>query len=157
GQIIKKGKITEKQQVVAARIASVTVAGLSIVLALFAQNMNVAFLVALAFCVAASANLPVIVYTIYWKRFNTAGAVSAMLSGLFSALILVAISPNVLSPTGDAFITAEPLISLTNPAIISVPIGFIGGVVGTLLSKERDDAKYAEVKVRANIGYRKAE
>ncbi|MCM3380470.1 cation acetate symporter [Shouchella clausii] len=157
GQIIKKGKITEKQQVVAARIASVTVAGLSIVLALFAQNMNVAFLVALAFCVAASANLPVIVYTIYWKRFNTAGAVTAMLSGLFSALILVAISPNVLSPTGDAFITAEPLITLTNPAIISVPIGFIGGIVGTLLSKKRDDAKYAEVKVRANIGYRKAE
>lgn len=89
GQIIKKGKATGKQEVVAARIASVTVAALSIVLALFAQNMNVAFLVALAFCVAASANLPVIVYTIYWKRFNTAGAISAMLSGSFQHLFLL--------------------------------------------------------------------
>lgn len=156
GQIIKKGKATEKQQVVAARLASVSVAALSIVLALFAQNMNVAFLVALAFCVAASANLPVIVYTIYWKRFNTAGAISAMLSGLLSALILVAISPNVIKPDGSAFITGDPLIDLTNPAIISVPIGFLGGVIGTLLSNKRDDAKYAEVKVRANTGYKEA-
>ncbi|GAF13438.1 LOW QUALITY PROTEIN: symporter YjcG [Bacillus sp. JCM 19045] len=155
GQIIKKGKATGKQEVVAARIASVTVAALSIVLALFAQNMNVAFLVALAFCVAASANLPVIVYTIYWKRFNTAGAISAMLSGLFSALILVAVSPNVIKPDGTAFITGEPLIDLTNPAIISVPIGFLGGIVGTMLSKERNEKKYAEVKVIANTGLKK--
>ncbi|GAF15992.1 LOW QUALITY PROTEIN: symporter YjcG [Bacillus sp. JCM 19046] len=155
GQIIKKGKATGKQEVVAARIASVTVAALSIVLALFAQNMNVAFLVALAFCVAASANLPVIVYTIYWKRFNTAGAISAMLSGSFQHLFLLQVSPNVIKPDGTAFITGEPLIDLTNPAIISVPIGFLGGIVGTMLSKERNEKKYAEVKVIANTGLKK--
>ncbi|MFS0787446.1 cation acetate symporter [Shouchella sp. 1P09AA] len=157
GQIVKKGKATPKQEVVAARLASVTVAILSIALALFAQNLNVAFLVALAFCVAASANLPVIVYTIYWKRFNTAGAITAMLSGLLSALFLVAVSPNVIRADGGAFITGEPLIDLTNPAIISVPIGFLGGIVGTFLSKERNEQKYAEVKVRANVGLKKAE
>ena len=86
GQIIKKGKITERQQMLAARYASLGVAILSIVIALFAQTMNVAFLVSLAFCIAASANLPTIIYTIYWKRFNTSGAITGMLAGLISAL-----------------------------------------------------------------------
>lgn len=154
-QIIRKGKATEKEQVIAARSASVGVAVFSIILALFAQNMNVAFLVALAFCVAASANLPVIVYTIYWKRFNTSGAIWAMVSGLLTAIILVSISPNVFAADGSAIITGTPIFPLTNPAIISVPAGFLGGVIGTLLSKQKEDAgKYAEVKVKANTGYR---
>ena len=59
-----------------ARYASIGVAILSIILALFAQTLNVAFLVSLAFAVAASANLPVILFTVYWKRFNTTGAIS---------------------------------------------------------------------------------
>jgi cation/acetate symporter len=139
----------------AARYASLGVSIFSILLALFAQNMNVAFLVSLAFCVAASANLPVILYTIYWKRFNTSGAVTAMVLGLVSALILVAISPNVFSPIeGAALFVGEPIFSLTNPAIISVPLGFLGGYLGTVLSKEVDLQRYAEVQVKANTGYR---
>jgi len=124
-------------------------------LALFAQNLNVAFLVSLAFCVAASANLPVILYTIYWKKFNTGGAVTGMLAGLLSSLILVVMSPNVFSPiAGEAIFVGDPLFPLTNPAIISVPLGFLGGYIGTLLSKETDAKRYAEVKVKANTGYR---
>jgi cation/acetate symporter len=153
GQIIKKGDVTEKQQMLAARYASISVAVLSIILALFAQKMNVAFLVSLAFCVAASANLPVIIFTIYWKKFNTAGAVTGMLTGLLSALILVAISPNVLNPEpGVAIFVGDPIFTLTNPAIISIPAGFLGAVIGTLVSNKRDEKKYAEVKVKANIG-----
>lgn len=153
GQIIKKGKVTEKEQVVAARIGSLVISVVSILLALGAQTLNVAFLVSLAFCIAASSNLPVIIYTIYWKRFNTTGAVSAMLTGLISALILVAISPNVWSPIeGKAIFVGDPLIMLTNPAIISVPLGFLGGLIGTLLSKEKDEAKYREVDVKAQTG-----
>jgi len=155
GQIIKKGKITERQQVLAAKYASLGVAVLSILLALFAQNMNVAFLVSLAFCIAGSANLPVIVYTIFWKRFNTAGAISAMLSGLISALVLVSISPSVFSPTeGAAIFVGDPIFPLTNPAIISVPLGFLGGYLGTVISGKTDFVRYAEVKFRANTGYR---
>ncbi|MFZ2463584.1 MAG: sodium/solute symporter [Caldibacillus thermoamylovorans] len=155
GQIIKKGKITERQQVLAAKYASLGVAVLSILLALFAQNMNVAFLVSLAFCIAGSANLPVIVYTIFWKRFNTVGAISAMLSGLISALVLVSISPSVFSPTeGAAIFVGNPIFPLTNPAIISVPLGFLGGYLGTVLSGKTDFVRYAEVKFRANTGYR---
>ncbi|RHW37445.1 cation/acetate symporter ActP [Lysinibacillus yapensis] len=153
GQIIKKGKVTEKEQVVAARVGSIIIAVVSIVLALGAQTLNVAFLVSLAFCIAASANLPVIIYTIYWKRFNTSGAVTAMLTGLISALILVAVSPNVWNPeAGKAIFVGDPLIFLTNPAIVSVPLGFLGGWIGTMLSKERDDMKYREVDVKAQTG-----
>ncbi|MBS4202182.1 sodium/solute symporter [Bacillus sp. FJAT-49732] len=155
GQIIKKGKASEKQQMKAAKYAALGVSVLSILLALFAQNLNVAFLVSLAFCVAASANLPVIIYTIYWKRFNTTGAMTGMLAGLLSSLILVAISPNVISQVeGAAFFTGDPIFPLTNPALLSVPIGFIGGAIGTLLSSSQDAKRYAEVKVKANTGYR---
>ncbi|GLY12168.1 solute symporter family protein [Pseudobacillus badius] len=154
GEIIKKGNVTEKQQMLAARYASISVAVFSILLALFAQKMNVAFLVSLAFCVAASANLPVILYTIYWKRFNTTGAVSAMLTGLLSALILVAVSPNVLGPEGTAIFVGTPLFPLTNPAIVSIPAGFLAGYIGTVLSAKSDARKFAEVTVKANTGFK---
>ncbi|SOC22512.1 cation/acetate symporter [Ureibacillus xyleni] len=153
GEIIKKGKVTEKEQVLAARTGSIIISVVSILLALGAQTLNVAFLVSLAFCIAASSNLPVIIYTIYWKRFNTTGAVAAMLTGLISALVLVAVSPNVWNPeAGKAIFVGEPLIFLTNPALISVPLGFIGGWLGTILSKESNAAKYREVEVKAQTG-----
>lgn len=155
-EIFKKGKVTDREQMLAARYASLAVSIFSIILALFAQNLNVAFLVSLAFCIAASANLPVILYTIYWKRFNTAGAVTAMLFGLISALILVSMSPSVFSPVeGAALFVGNPIFPIDNPAIISVPLGFLGGYIGTIMSKEKDAIRYAEVKVRANTGYRK--
>lgn len=153
GQIIKKGKITERQQMLAARYASIGVSVLSIILALFAQKMNVAFLVSLAFCVAASANLPVIIYTIYWKNFNTVGAISGMLTGLLTALVLVAISPSVLNPEpGAAILVGTPIFPLTNPAIVSIPAGFLAAYIGTVISNKRDEKKYAEVTVKANTG-----
>lgn len=155
--IIKKGNVTEKEQMKAARIASVGVAVISIALALFAQKMNVAFLVSLAFCVAASANLPVIIFTIFWKKFNTAGAISGMLVGLITALVLVVVSPNVFDPSGKAIIAAEPLIHLTNPAIISVPVGFLAAFLGTIISRRKEDpAKFDEVIVKANTGIRES-
>jgi cation/acetate symporter len=153
--IVRKGKAKEKEQVKAAKLASVGVAVISILLALFAQKLNVAFLVALAFAVAASANLPVLVFTVFWRRFNTSGAVTGMLVGLLSALILVAVSPNVWSPDpGKAIFTGTPLITLTNPGIISIPLGFLGAFVGTFLSSKRNDAKFDEILVKANTGIR---
>lgn len=158
GQIIKKGKITEREQMLAARYAALGVSVVSIVLSLGAQYLNVAFLVSLAFCIAASANLPVILYTVYWKRFNTSGAVWAVMSGLISALVLVSISPSVFSPVeGAALFVGNPIFPLDNPALVSVPLGFLGGYLGTIFSKENDLQRYAEVSVRAHTGYRKAE
>ena len=114
--------------------------------------MNVAFLVSLAFCIAASANLPVIIYTIYWKKFNTTGALTAIITGLLSALILVILSPNLWAADGSALFTGEAIFPLTNPALISVPAGFIGGWIGTKFGARADQRKYAEVDVKANIG-----
>ncbi|MEH7350539.1 solute symporter family protein [Gottfriedia acidiceleris] len=154
-EILKQGKATEKEQVSMARYASIGVALISILLAIFAQTLNVAFLVSLAFAVAASANLPVILFTIYWKRFNTTGAITGMLTGLISAIILVAISPNIWSPIeGKAIFVGDPLINLTNPGIISIPLGFIAAYLGTILSsKKENEAKFDEILVKSNTGH----
>lgn len=158
GEIIKNGKLTEKQQVVAARTGSISIAIVSIILALFAQSLNVSFLVSFAFCIGASANLPVILYTIYWKKFNSTGAVMAMVTGLVSCLILGAMGPNVWSPIeGAAIFVGEPLVPLAVPAIITIPLGFIAGYLGSVLSTSKvtqaeADRIYKEIRVKANTG-----
>jgi cation/acetate symporter len=155
GQIIKKGNITEKQQMKVARISSVIVAVASILLALVAQNLNVAFLSVLALGIAASANLPVILCTIYWKGFNATGAVVGMLVGLISSVVLVLLSPNVWSPEpGAAILTGDPLFPLTNPTIFTVPLGFLGVYLGTVLSsRKKETGRYEEVLFKSNTGY----
>ncbi len=154
GQIIKGGQVSEKQQVFVARIASVMVAVVSILLALFAQNLNVAFLTVLALGIAASANLPVILCTIYWKRFNTMGAIMGMLFGLISSVVLVMLSPNVWSPIpGAAIFTGDPLFHMLNPTIITVPLGFLGAYLGTILSKAESKSSFAEVLFKSNTGF----
>ncbi|MCV4235285.1 cation acetate symporter [Virgibacillus sp. LDC1] len=152
GQIVRRGESSEKEQLKMARYASIGVSIVSILLALFAQKMNVAFLVSLAFAVAASANLPVILFTVFWKRFNTTGAVTGMLTGLISTVILVALSPNIWDPAGKAILIGDPIFPMSNPGIISIPLGFLAAYIGTLLSSSKDEAKYAEVLVKANTG-----
>lgn len=94
-QIIRRGTATDKEQVTAARWASVIVAALSVLLALEAEKLNVAFLVGLAFAVAASANLPALLLTIYWRKLTAAGAMAGMIVGVLTALVLVMLSPSV--------------------------------------------------------------
>lgn len=151
--ILRKGQATEKEQMTAARLASIAVALVSMVLALFAQSMNVAFLVSLAFAVAASANLPVILLTIFWRRFSTGGAVSGMIVGLFSSLILVALSPNIWAVDGSALFVGEALFPLANPGIVSIPLGFLGAIIGTLVTKSDEVAgNFERILVKANTG-----
>ncbi len=153
GEILKKGQLTEKQQMLAARVGSIVLAACSILLALGAQSLNVSFLVSFAFCIAASANLPVILYTIYWKRFTSTGAIAATVTGLVSCLVLGALSPNVWNLEGTAIFVGEALFPLTNPAIITVPLGFLAGYIGSMLSKkEENDDVFDEITVKANTG-----
>ena len=93
--VIRKGDVGEQDEVRVARIAAIVIGAIAIVLSIFAQDLNVAFLVALAFAVAASANLPAILYSLFWRRFNTQGAVWAIYGGLGVALFLVIFSPVV--------------------------------------------------------------
>ena len=133
------------EEVRVARIAAFVVGGMAMAIAiLLGPAANVAFLVGLAFAVAASANLPVIVFSLFWRRFNTAGAVCGLATGLGASILLILISPTF---------QAQPLFPLENPGIVSIPLGFIGAIVGTLLSRDtRSEAKFKELFVRANTG-----
>jgi cation/acetate symporter len=151
--VVRKGDVDEGSEVRVARIAAVVIGAIAIVLSIFAQNLNVAFLVALAFAVAASGNLPAILYSLFWRRFNTQGATWAIYGGLGVALFLVIFSP-VVSGGPTAMISDKDFawFPLENPGIISIPAGFFFGWLGTVLSRERDDAKYDELEVRSLTG-----
>ncbi|WP_234539588.1 solute symporter family protein [Streptomyces shenzhenensis] len=152
--VIKKGQATEKQEINAARWATVGIGAVSVVLGALARDLNVAGLVALAFAVAASANLPTILYSLFWKRFTTAGALWSIYGGLVTAVGLVLFSPVVSGKETSMFPSVDfHWFPLENPGIISIPVGFLLGIVGTLLSKEVPDAaKYAELEVRSLTG-----
>ena len=152
--VIKRGTASEREEVGVARISALIIGAIAIALSIFAQNLNVAFLVALAFAVAASANLPAILYSLFWKRFNTAGALWSIYGGLISAVVLVFFSP-VVSGTATAMFPNQDwqFFPLSNPGIISIPLGFFFGWLGTVLSKETDPEKYAELEVRSLTGH----
>jgi cation/acetate symporter len=160
--VFRKGKATEKEELKVARIAAGVIGLIAIVLAIPAQKLNIAFLVALAFAVAASANLPALVYNLFWRRFNTRGAVWSIYGGLISSVTLVIFSP-VMSGKVDA-VTGKNLsllpasidiswFPLENPGIVSIPLGFFLGWLGTVLAGEpAAEAAYTELEVRALTG-----
>jgi cation/acetate symporter len=151
--VFKKGNVTEQEEIRVARVSAFVIGAVAIVLGIFAQKLNVAFLVALAFAVAASGNLPAILYSLFWKRFNTAGAVSAIYGGLGSAVVLVFFSPVVSGGPKALFTSVDfSYFPLENPGIFSIPFGFLCGWLGTVLSKERNTEKYAEIEVRSLTG-----
>jgi cation/acetate symporter len=152
--VIRRGKATEKEEVRAARWATVAIGIVSIALGALARDLNVAGLVALAFAVAASANLPTLLYSLFWKRFTTQGALWSIYGGLTSSVVLVLFSPVVSGKPTSMFKDADFYwFPLENPGIVSIPLGFLLGVVGTLLSKEKPDkGKYAELEVKSLTG-----
>ncbi|WTW93792.1 cation acetate symporter [Streptomycetaceae bacterium NBC_01309] len=165
--VLKRGGTTDAEEVKVARIAAIVIGGVAIALSVFARELNVAFLVALAFAIAASANLPAIVFALFWRRFTKAGAVAGVFGGLVSAIAVVALSPIVWGGTSDT----KPAVTLTaaqadkcgvadgsravgnptalvscttvapipleNPGLISIPVGFLCAAAGTLLTGKR--------------------
>ncbi|MBA3744813.1 MAG: cation acetate symporter [Sporichthya sp.] len=165
--VIKNGDCSEKEEIKVARIAAFVIGGVSIVLSLGAKNLNIAFLVALAFAVAASANLPSILLNLFWARFNTRGATWAIYGGLIVCIGLIVFSPNVSGEANSLFkcnVDAATKLCdgtgsdwsyfpLKNPGIISIPAGFLFGIIGTLSSKEPESIeKYKQFEVRALTG-----
>ena len=160
---VHRGEAPEGQEVKVARISAFVIGAVAIVLAIYAQTLNVAFLVALAFAVAASGNLPAILYSLFWRRFNTQGAVWAIYGGLISAVTLVIFSPVVSGKppvppsTESPSLVTDPSIDfswfpLDNPGLVSIPLGFFFGWLGTVLSKEHNEYKAAELEVRSLTG-----
>ena len=152
--VMKNHQVTEDEQVRVSRITAVVLGIAAIGLGILANGQNVAFLVALAFAVAASANLPTIVYSLYWKRFNTSGALWSMYGGLISCIVLIIFSPAV-SGTKTSMIPGAHFdwFPLANPGIVSIPLAFILGIVGTLVSNDTGDPELdAEMEVRSLTG-----
>ena len=152
--VLKSHKVTEDEQVRVSRITAVILGVLAIALGILANGQNVAFLVALAFAVAASANLPTILYSLYWRRFNTRGALWSMYGGLISCIVLIVFSPAV-SGTKTAMLPGSDFhwFPLSNPGIVSIPLAFILGIVGTLTSRDTGDPELnAEMEVRSLTG-----
>ncbi|MFI2188164.1 cation acetate symporter [Streptomyces sioyaensis] len=150
---VRKGKASEREEIRTARFAAVGIGMVAVVLSMFADKLNTAALVALAFAVAASANLPTILYSLFWKRFNTTGALCSIYGGLVSAVVLVIFSP-VVSGTPASLVPGADFhwFPLENPGLVSIPIGFLAGWLGTLASRETDPDKYAELEVRSLTG-----
>ena len=162
--VIHHGSETaEGSEVRVARITAVVIGIVSIIGGILALGQNIAFLVALAFAVAASANLPTILYSLYWRRFNTRGALWSMYGGLISCVTLIIFSPVVsgkpaapgttdsLSMIKDTSVDFH-LFPLDNPGLVSIPLAFFLGWLGTMTSKEHYEEKFAEMEVRSLTG-----
>jgi cation/acetate symporter len=153
--VIRKHRDTEREEVVVAKIAAVGIGIIAMVIAIVGgEALNVSFMVGLAFAIAASANFPALVLALMWPRFNTTGAVAGVLAGVGSALVLIIISPIVWGgPPGAPDTGAFTWYDLNNPGIISIPLGFLGCIVGTLLSREhKAERTFHELYVRSETG-----
>ena len=162
--VIKKGQVTGNGEVKVARITAIVIGAVSIGLGILAlrAGINIAFLVALAFAVAASANLPTIIYTLFWSRFTTQGALFSIYGGLIACITLIIFSPVVSGAPVNPATGLSPsllqdvdfhLFPLNNPGLVSIPLSFFLGWLGTKLSKEQpDELKNAELEVRSLTG-----
>ncbi|HET6285287.1 MAG TPA: cation acetate symporter [Amycolatopsis sp.] len=159
--VIKKGKASPASEVKVARITALVIGAVAILGGILANGQNIAFLVALAFAVAASANLPTILYSLFWRRFNTQGALWSIYGGLAVCIVLIVFSPAVSGKPVDAKTGKSASMiqgvdfhwfPLDNPGIVSIPVAFFLGWLGTVLSKEHNQKKYAEMEVRSLTG-----
>jgi cation/acetate symporter len=161
--LLRRGAATPASEVRVARLTAVVVGLVAIAGGIVANGQNVAFLVALAFAVAASANLPTILYSMFWARFNTTGALCSIYGGLVVSVVLIVFSPAVSGkPVDPATGRSASMLQgvdfhwfpLDNPGLVSIPVSFLLGVVGTFLGSSLPDAaqRYAEMEVRALTG-----
>jgi cation/acetate symporter len=160
--VLKDGKPEPGSEVRVARRTALVVGIVAVLGGILANGQNVAFLVALAFAVAASANLPTLLYSLFWRRFNTTGALWSIYGGLGLCIVLIVFSP-VVSGAETSIFGAEvdfAWFPLSNPGIVSIPISFLLGVVGTVVGARRIppeeqaelDRRAAEMEVRSMTG-----
>ncbi len=157
--VIRKGRDSEHEEVYVARIAAVGIGAIAIAIAIIGgEALNVSYMVGLAFAVAASANFPALLLALTWKRFNTTGAVCGVVTGVVTSVGLVLIGPDPAAPE-QGLVTTDPVeiipgVPLSQPAILSVPLGFLACYLGTMLSREETRAErgFEELHVRAETG-----
>jgi cation/acetate symporter len=151
--VVRHGQDSEKEEVWVAKIAAVSIGAIAIAIAVIGgEGLNVSFMVGLAFAVAASAIFPALLLALTWRRFNTSGGITGVMVGVLSSILLVIISPTVW-PGADAEGGALGFYDLANPGIVSIPLGFIGCWLGTMLAREpAAEARFDELYVRSETG-----
>ncbi|MCI3925801.1 cation acetate symporter [Paenibacillus sp. TRM 82003] len=160
--VLKKGDVSPEREVRVARATVVVIGAVAIVGGIFANGQNVAFLVALAFAVAASANLPTILYSLFWRRFTTRGALWSTYGGLISCLVLIAFSPVVSGKVDENGVSLSMIrdtgvdfswFPLENPGLVTIPLAFFLGWLGSVTGRESGNEKRAaEMEVRSLTG-----
>ena len=160
---LRRGKVEPAEEVRVARIAAVVIGIVAVIGGISAKGINIAFLVGLAFAIAAAANLPSILYSLFWPRFTARGALWSIYGGLISSVVLIIFSPvfsgqrKPLGGTSSSLIT-DPHINfaffpLNNPGIVAIPLAFFLGWLGTVTDRQpADSARFARMQVRALTG-----
>jgi cation/acetate symporter len=147
---VRRGRASEEEQIRVARIATVAFGASAVVLGILFKGQNVAFMVGLAFAVAASANFPALLLSIVWQRFNTAGAVCSILTGAVLSVVLIVLSPTIWV---DLLHHGRAIFPLRNPAIVSMPAAFLVGVIASILTREPEaEARFQDEKLRTYLG-----
>jgi cation/acetate symporter len=148
--VIKQGRATEEEQVAAAKGATVVFGVVAVLLGILFGGQNVAFMVGLAFSIAASANFPALLMSVLWKRFSTAGAVASIITGAFLSVAMIVLSPTVWV---DVLGFRSAVVPLNNPCIVSMTAAFLVGIVVSVLSPDpAAQEKFGEEKLRTYLG-----
>jgi cation/acetate symporter len=148
--VVRGADVEEREQLVVARVATVVLAALSIVLGIAFKGQNVAYMVGLAFAIAASGNFPALVLSIFWSRLTTAGAQSSMLVGTVATLVLIGLSPTIQI---DVMKHAEAWFPLRNPGIVTIPLSFATAIVVSLLRPAPAEARrFVELERQVHLG-----
>jgi cation/acetate symporter len=146
--VVRRGTAKEGEELRVARGASLALGLVAILLGITFKGQNVAFMVGLAFAIAASANFPALVLSIFWRRYTTAGAVASMVTGTVGTLLLIYLSPVI-----QVDILKEPSawFSLRNPGIVTIPASFVVGIVVSLMTRDDDSLAKWDAAVHKSV------
>ena len=132
-------------QIRTARISAIAIGILAIICSLAMKHMNVAYLSGLAFSIAATVNLPTIILALYWKKLTTTGALIGIIGGTVISLFAVLTGPSIMG--------TNALFPLSNPGIVTIPLGFLITCIASLLTADKEaEQKYVELSVRSHSG-----
>jgi cation/acetate symporter len=154
--LVRHGEAGPGDEIRVARITAVVIGTVAVIGGIYAKGIEVAFLVGLAFAIAASANLPSILYSLFWPRFTERGALWSIYGGLITSVGLIIFSP-VVSGASSSLITDRHVnfafFPLNNPGIVAIPVAFFLGWLGTMTDRRpADSARFARMQVRALTG-----
>ena len=148
--VVRGAHASEREQLVVARGATIVLAIVSIVLGITFKGQNVAYMVGLAFAIAASANFPALVLSMFWKRLTTAGAQVSMITGTVSTLLLIYLSPTIQL---DILKNAEAWFPLRNPGIVTIPLSFVAAIgVSLLRPVPSEERRFVELERQLHLG-----